>query len=451
MQASPPGFVPLVAILALLAAAPACPAFETDFGAIGVAEMRPVREQAAQVDAVVELRLDQLLAPTMSAHAVDCWIVVWAYDNPDPLIPLLTLSGTAPEGRAVLALCVGSQGLLHRSALGLGLDVNAAIYEVREPGPEGVLAEELRELLENRGPRRIAVNRSPERPYADGLSASSWDWLQAALGPDLITRVVSSGAMVEEFLGRHLEIEEPLFMEVARLNAELLERVLTDEYVAAAHTSLSELTWSVEQLARDLGLRIAIRPRAFLQRPGRPLESEGIESFDVLIQQGDLVYLTAGIEHLGYVTRFGRWVYMLPEGEGEAPEWIGAGLERLADALEGGLPGLRPELPASEIETALRQLTAPAQSEALAIRLGRVGYLFDRGILDSDDEPVTLLWATDPPLLAGSTVVISARARATDPGHPEQTLWLALLESAYLGPRGARLAVPAQRRPLLID
>ncbi len=360
----------VLAIGAILLTSGACTAFDPEFGEIGVPEVRSVRDQAAQTDAIIELRLGQLLGPAMRSHEVDCWIIVWEVENPDPLVPLLTLAGTAPEGRAVLLLCADEAGSSTRVALGTGLTANDGVYDLAEVAGDD-LAGALAERVAAFGPRRIAVNRSPSRLYADGLSASNEAWLRQSLGTSLAERMGPSGPFVEAWLSQHLDVEAPLFSEAARLTVGLLERVLSDEYIVAAGTSVLELTWAARQRARDMGLAVAVQPQVYLQRSGSSLEEPGSAGLDILLQTGDLVYLTVGLEYLGYVTHYGRWVYMLHEEERQAPRWVLEGLAAVADDLEAALPQLHSGLGAEQMRGSLAGGLGGGGADSLV--MGRIG------------------------------------------------------------------------------
>ena len=440
-----------VAVGAILLTSWACPAFDPEFGEIGVPEVRSVRDQAAQTDAIVELRLSRLLGPALRSYQVDCCVIVWEAESSDPLVPLLTLAGTAPEGRAVLLLCADEAGGSTRVALGAGLMANDGVYDVVKVEGDD-LAGALGERVAAVSPSRIAVNRSPEHPYADGLSATNEAWLRQALGPSLAERMVPSGPLVEAWLSQHLEVEAPLFSEAARLTVGLLQQVLSDEYIVAAGTSVSELAWAARQRARDMGLSVAVQPQVYLQRSGSSLDDVGSAGLDVLLQTGDLVFLTVGLEYLGYVTHYGRWVYMLEEEERQAPEWVLEGLASVADDLEAALPQLRSGLGAEQMRgfSAARLATGGADS----LVVGRVGFLVDRGIITAEESPdaaVTLLWRSEPALQPGGLIAVAVSQRWVEASWQETGVWIAQLDNVIVGPDGARLAVPLQRVPYLID
>jgi hypothetical protein len=441
-----------VGLVAILLSSWACPAFDPEFGEIGIPEIRTLRDQAAQRGAIIELRLGQLLGPVMRSHDIGCWVIVWQRQNADPLLPVLTSMRAGSAGRAALLLCEGETGGSTRVALGSGMTGDSGVYELIDVADDEALAHALVERIEMVNPRNIAVNRSPERPLADGLSASNEAWLQAALGPNLAPRFVPSGPLVEEWLSQHLDVEVPLFTEAARLTVGLLEEVLSDEYIVAAGTSLTDLTWATRQHARDMGLTLAVPPVAYLQRSGSAAQNAGLAGVDILIQTGDLVFLTVGIEYLGYVTHYGRWLYMLHEEEDQAPEWVLSALSETADDLEAALPHLQSGRTADQIAGSLA--VDGGGDGAGTMALGRVGFLVDRGLVTASAArtvPLEWLWRSEPALQPGGMVAVAVSQWRAESTWQEAGVWITLLENAVVGPAGARLVVPPQRVPYLID
>ena len=439
--------VAVALLVALAAAAPACQAFAPGFAEFGGERVRGPRARAAQQDAMLELRLDAMLAAAMQTHDVDCWLVFGNGPVADPLFRHLTVTGTWIEGRAALLLCRGAGGL-SRLALGRGLAPNAALYELLEAESDERLAELLGERLVAADPARIAIDRAAGRPLADGLSATDEDWLLGALPAELTARMVSSAALVETFLAGQLESEAPLFIESARLTAAILAEVLSDQVVVAAGTSLADLEWAVRERALAVGGELAYPPRAAVYRSGQTLDLERRMELDLLLQPGDLFFLSAGVRYLGYANRYGRWAYLLREGERAAPPWVEAAIGELADAVEAVGEAVRPGLDAAAAEAAA---SAALQGfSSLSASIARAGRLAE-GPADPESRPAAPPWHPEYRLASGTGVLITVRSLAPRPGFGEGPLPLTLVETALLTGSGARFIMPPQRTPLLID
>jgi len=426
----------VVLLVALVAATvPGCRAFEPDFGRFDVPEVRPLRDRAAQHDALVELRLQELLPVAMARAGIDCWLV--------------RTSTTAAPGRVVLSFCRRDSAVVRR-AWGRGLRAVEGLYETETETASTLDADPgalLRAELESHEPAAIAVNRSPDEPWADGLAATDAAWLEETLGPTLWGRTGSASELVQGFLGRHLEAEEALFTEAARLNDAILHEVLSDREVVAAGTSLVDLRWAFHRRSGRRDVEVAVEPRTEIWRRGQALEAETRTEQDLLLQPGDLVFLTAGIRYLDYAVPMGRWAYLLPEGELAPPGWVPAALEERAGDLEAAVALLAPGAPGDRLAASLRELAGARELRTL--RVGRLGRMFD--LRAAGTAPGTLPWSLEPPLPGPGPLVLELSGVVRPPGWEDQEIELTLREAVWVGPDGGRPVIPIQRAPYLID
>ena len=425
-----------------------CQAFTSDFGEFGGERVRSERDRAAQRDTMLALRLEGVLPTVMEEAEVDCWLVVGDGPVIDPVVRYLVVSTTRTEGRSVLLLCNGASGP-RRLALGHGMDDNRALYEVVEPDDDEHLAVLLREHLDALAPRRIAVNLAPGLPPADGLSASNDAWLRRDIATDFADRLVSAGPLVELFLSRQLDVEAPLFVESLRMTQGILAEVLSDQVVVAAGTSVLDLDWAVRERVAALGGEIAFSPRVIVYRPGDELDHGPSWQGDLLLQPGDLVFLSAGIRYLGYVNRLGRWAYLLHTGESTAPEWVDVALGELADAAEAVAAGLQPGASLADVESAASRIASGLDAGAVSVaRLGR----WQEGPANPLAEaPSVFPWDPRFRLAANDGLAITVRSAKSRPEYGARPLTLASIDTVLVAANGARFVVPPQRVALLID
>jgi len=439
------------ALLAALLATVACQAFSPDFGEFGGDRLRSLRDRAAQQDAMLELRLELLLPRLMEAAGIDCWLVVSDGVSSDPAVAALTVAGTRLEGMGALLLCHNDGGL-RRFALGRGLEGNDGFYEVAEPGDGAALEDLVNDRLRTVQPQRIAIDDAFSFAAADGLSASDARWLRDRLDAEFADRMVSARPLVEDFLATQLDVEAPLLAESTRLTAAILEEVLSDRVVVAAGTSLADLDWAVRSRIAAIDADVAYPPHAFVYRPGSTLETEREMGMDVILQPGDLVFLSTGIGYMGYANRLGRWAYLLPSGTRRAPEWVDQALAGLADgavaaaaAIAGGQDDTQAHAAAV---AAISGLADPA------VVLDRVPRLRAGSLDPWRPAAVSGSWRPDYRLAADTGLAITVRATVTPPppaGAAPQPFVMLTLDTALLTATGGRLVMPPQRTPLLID
>lgn len=424
-----------------------CQAFAPDFAEFGAERVRDLRDRAAQQDTMLELRLDALLPESLEHAGIDCWLVVADGQDGDPMLSLLTARATRLEGKGALLLCAGNAPA--RIALGRGFSPNAAFYEVVEP-PDGVPLEDLlNQKLGDIDPQRIAIDDARTFAAADGLTASNARWLRERLTPEFADRLVSSRPVVESFLATLLDVEAPLFAESARLTAAVLAEVLSDQVVVAAGTSLGDLEWAVRERAALLDVELAYPPRTFVYRPGESLELERSMELDLILQPGDVVFLSAGISYLGYANRIGRWAYLLPSGTREAPPWVGAAMTGLADAAEELVGAL--DVGQTEAEVARRADAALAGLAQARVAVDRVGRLHEGALDPARVAVVSGAWHPEFALAADTGLAMTLESTVEPPGAGARAFSMLLVDTALVTATGAHFVMPLQRAPLLID
>lgn len=432
---------------AVLTIAAGCQAFAPGFAEFGGERVRDLRNRAAQQDALLELRLE-LLPALMADAGIDCWLTLSDGISRDPLAARLTVTTTRIEGKAALLLC-RRNGELARYALGRGFDANAALYEVTEPTAEAPLETLINERLTVLDPRRIAVNDARSFAAADGLSASDARWLRQVLAGDFADRLLSSRPLVEDFLAAQLDVETPLLGESARLTAAILEEVLSDRVVVAAGTSLADLDWAVRSRAAALDVPLVYPPHAAVYRPGSSLDNERGMGMDIILQPGDLVFLSAGISYLGYANRVGRWAYMLPSGARQAPAWVIEAMAAHADAAEAVAAVVAVGQSADEVQRAATAAVAGLTDPRVVV--DRVSRLHEGALDPFRPAVVSGSWRPDFRLPAGAGLAITVQATRAPPTATPHPFAMVSLDTAVLEAGGARLVLPPQRTPLLID
>ncbi len=434
-------------VLAAATAMVACQAFTSDFAEFDGERVRNSRDRAAQQDAMLELRLGALLETSLEEAGVDCWLVVADGQDGDPMVSMLTVSTTRLEGKGALLLCGGERPA--RIAIGRGFAPNAAFYDVGSPSREEPLEALLNRELQALEPQRIAINDARSFAVADGLTAANARWVRQRLDPEMAERLVSSRPIVERFLSTQLEAETPLFIESARLTAAILEQVLSDRVVVAAGTSLGDLEWAVRERAAQLAVDLPYPPRTHVYRPGATLEIERRMELDLILQPGDLVFLSAGIRYLGYANRAGRWAYLLPSGEREAPAWVGEALSALADGATRLVETLAVGQGIDQIDrAALAALTGLTDGRAAVDRVGRLA----EGSMDpAAAAAVSGSWHREFQVAADTGLVITLESTFEPPVGGAGPWKVLFVDTALITAAGARFLTPPQRMPLLID
>jgi Xaa-Pro aminopeptidase len=294
----------------------------------------PLREQDRVRQEWLKLRLERVLPEVMRRHQVDLWLVVCREYNEDPVFfSLVSPSVMAARRRTILVFHDrGPEKGVDRLALGGGS--NGGLYQVyRDPDVEnrelwgqGQWAL-LRKLVDERRPRRIAVNVSHTHAFSDGLSQGEWEQLGAALGP-WTDRVVRAEGLAVEYIALRLPEMLPAYQRLMRISHALIARAFSSDVITPGTTTTDDVAWWLRQQVNDLGLGEWFPPSVTVQRQGRGAQSVVADRGAVVIERGDHLHTDFGIQAMGLATDTQHVGYVLRPGESDAPEGLRRALQR---------------------------------------------------------------------------------------------------------------------------
>jgi Xaa-Pro aminopeptidase len=268
-------------------------------------------------------KLDIILPQAMRDNNIDMWIIVNKYGRFDPLSRELGGVGASDKWyqgkfRAYLVFTDRGGDKIERATM---RDVTGA----------------LRKYVEERDPKRIAVNMSEYLGSADGLSHTCYLALVEALGEKYAKRLVSSEMLVSDLRSRRVASEISLFAKSIELTGYLMERGLSNEVIKPGITTLGDVAfWAADRLIarghspflaminpQTYGWPRIVYPEMPTSKDGRQLVRAPTGPLDRVIQRGDLVAWDGGIHIMGgYGTDIERYAYVLREGETDVPETI---------------------------------------------------------------------------------------------------------------------------------
>lgn len=315
------------------------------------------REQAGLVRGWLEKRFETVLPQIMRREGIDMWIVISREYNDDPvfrsLAPFETYSSRRRtilvfhdlgEGRGVETLSVGRfdyQGLY------------TVVPTHNEKQFEG-----LRQLIEERDPKRIGINMSERWNHADGLTATQRDALFAALDDEYRERIVSAEMLAVGWLETRLPEETDAYRHIMRVAHSVIGRAFSNEVIVPGVTTADDVRWWMRQQVAEYGLEGWFHPSVGIQRRG----VEGRFSGDAVIQRGDMLWTDFGIHYLGFSTDTQHNAYVLRPGEVEPPRGLQDGLRASMRLQEITMDEARVGRPGNE---ALAASLARAKEEGL--------------------------------------------------------------------------------------
>jgi hypothetical protein len=403
-----------------------------------------LREQAATQQAWLAQRLERVLPSVMRAHGVDMWVVAMREYNEDPLFRALVSPTTFAARRRSIYIFFDRGPETGVERLALGGTAQGGLYQVvRDSGrasdgrPRELWGPDqwrfFAAVVRQRNPRRIAVNISADHNFSDGLSAGEWEQMQAALGPELLPRVVREPRLAVDYLALRVPAMDSVYRRLQELVHETISTAFSSRVITPGTTTTADVVWWMRQRLNDLGLGTWFQPSVDVQRQGVEMG----DSTAPVIQRGDVLHCDFGITALGLNTDTQHMGYVLPPGETEPPAGIRAALaasNRLQDLV---LAEMRPGRSGNEVlRASLDRMRA----------LGIDGTVYGHPIGDHGHGagPLIGLWDRqdgvpgrgDVPLLAGTWHSIELQATVPVPEWGGQRVRSMQEEEAALGPDG---------------
>lgn len=303
-----------------------------------------LREQAELQQQWLATRLRTVLPALMRKHGVDAWVIPMREYNEDPVFSSLVSPTTFAARRRTIYVffdrCAAAgrtdpadESCIERIALGGASQ--GGLYDARramltaDAGVDGRQAElwgdeqwvALRQVIEERAPKVIAINVSRIFAFSDGLTAGERDGMTEALGPRWAARFRPAEALALEFIATRVPEETAFYATLQELVWDLTQRMFSNAAITPGVTRTSDVVWWWRQQVNDLGLGTWFQPSVSVQRRGVSSEELGD---DPIIQRGDALHCDVGITALGLNTDTQHNAYVLLPGETEVP----AGLQR---------------------------------------------------------------------------------------------------------------------------
>lgn len=304
----------------------------------GEASMRPSlppilteRARAVVEDAWLKERLDTVVPALMREHGIDMWVLIAREYLEDPVVAtMLNATNLRARRRTVLIFWDPGNGQeverLVVNKHGMGEMFEPAWDMDKEPDQWRRIAA----IIEERKPRRIALNTSSLSAFADGLTHGQHLDLMAVLTPEQRARIVPGYPLAIGWLETRTAAEMKRYPEIVRIAHAIIGEGFSAKVIKPGVTTNHDLVWWYRQRVTDLGLDAWFHPSVEITRRGVP----GVLREDAaVIQKGDMLRVDFGITYLGLNTDTQHVAYVLRAGETDVPAGLKAGL-RASNAVQ---------------------------------------------------------------------------------------------------------------------
>ena len=297
-----------------------------------------LRDQAFKQQKWLELRMERTLPALMRREGVDMWVLPMREYAEDPVFEAITSPTTFAARRRTIYVFFdrGPKDGVERIALG-GTSQGNVFKAIRSEKAVNAPAagsrsndrtaelwgdqqwEVLKQVIEQRNPKKIAVNTSRTFAFADGLTSGERDGMLQALGPALAAKVVPAEALAVDLIASRQPEEEAMFTELNKVAWQIIEEAFSAKVITPGVTTADDVVWWMRQRLNDLGLGTWFQPSVEVQRQ---LGSPELVGVNPTILRGDILHCDFGVTALGLNTDTQHMGYVLKPGETDVPAGI---------------------------------------------------------------------------------------------------------------------------------
>lgn len=286
-----------------------------------------MKDRAETIDRLLNDKLETVLPDLMRREGIDMWVVISREYNEDPVIEtLLPATWLAARRRTILVMYDqgGDKGVetLAIARYDVGEKFKRAWDKEKEPDQW----KRLREVIEERDPKKIGINKSLHFGLADGIVATDLEEMESAIGKKYTDRIVSAENLAIGWLETRTPAEMALYPQICKIAHDIIKEGFSDKVIQPGVTTTEDLVWWFREKIKELKLVTWFHPTVSIQRAD-PESFDHLRSFSSrpgnnIIMPGDLLHVDVGITYLRLNTDTQQHAYVLRPGETEAPEYL---------------------------------------------------------------------------------------------------------------------------------
>lgn len=412
-----------------------------------------LREQQTVREAWLKKRLDTMLLPMMRRHKIEMWIVTNEEFHADPVTEYIAPPVPYVGRRDFFIFADRGGDKLDRLALVRYPEEHLKhFFEILNP-PGREIANTLRQVVEQRNPKTIALNRGGMRGATDGLTFEAHKFLTEALGPTYASRFVSAAPLIVEYMDTRLPEELEHYRTAVEVTEILTQRAFSNEVITPGKTTVGDVRWWFLQQVNDLGLSVWFQPDLRVQRHAQAARQTqqflSVAEEATVIQPGDVIHIDCGVNYMGLSTDWQKMGYVLRPGETDVPEGLKKALantNRLQDAL---FTHIKPGAKGHEVYDATMADMKKLGIEAMIYShsVGNQGHALGAGI---DFRRAPSGPSLEPPFREGSYTSIELNTSTPVPEWVGQKVTIMMEDDAYLTKDGMKWFRPRQTAFLMI-
>lgn len=286
-----------------------------------------MRERAEVIDNWLEERVQTVLPELMRKSGIDMWIIIAREYNEDPVIKTLLPATWQSARRTTMLIAYDPGDGNELETFGMSRYNTGELFKtvwVKEDQPDQWKA--LADMIAEKDPKKIGINKSETFALADGISSTHYDQLMEVLPKKYQNRVVNAEDIAIGWLETRTESEMIVYQNIVRIAHQIIGEGFSEKVIQPGITTTDDVVWWYRDRIRELGFTAWFQPSVTIQRKD-PESFDHLRSFSErpnqqVIYPGDLLHVDFGITYLRLNTDTQQHAYILKSGENEVPGFL---------------------------------------------------------------------------------------------------------------------------------
>ncbi|PWL31773.1 M24 family metallopeptidase [uncultured Roseivirga sp.] len=286
-----------------------------------------MKDRATTINRLLEDKVKNYLPEIMRREGIDMWLVISREYNEDPVIEtLLPAEWLAARRRTILVFYDRGDGKELETLAVARYDVGSVFKSAWNKEEQPNQWARLAEIISERNPEKIGVNKSEYFGLADGIVATDYEELKEAIGAQFSKRVVSAEKVAIGWLETRTAAEMAIYPHIVKIGHEIIKEAFSSKVITPGVTTTEDVVWWMREKVRELKLQAWFHPTIDIQRAD-PERFDHLRTFSKrpepgVIMPGDLIHCDFGITYLRLNTDQQQHAYILKPGETDVPEYL---------------------------------------------------------------------------------------------------------------------------------
>jgi hypothetical protein len=294
----------------------------------------PMRQRSQMIDSMLNDKLNNTLPDIMQRTGIDMWILISREYNEDPVLKtMLPSTWLSARRRTILVIFNPGEGKpIERYAVAR-YQVANMFKKAWDKETQPSQWTRLVELIKQKNPNKIGLNKSEHHALADGMTATEYLAFMEKLDDDLKSKVVTAEHLAIGWLETRSAMEMEVYPKLVAFGHSIIAEAFSNKVIEPGTTTTEDVVWWLRERSNELGVVNWFHPSVSIQRANQE-KFEQIAAFskragDNVIMPGDLIHMDFGITYLRLNTDQQQHAYVLNKGETQAPDFL---IEALAKA-----------------------------------------------------------------------------------------------------------------------